>query len=59
MKLGVALLGEGGGEWIVHLDDGAMRVAAGLAADLQAATGKRTSRCKKQKSLYSRRYYGL
>jgi len=28
VKLGVALLGEGGGEWIVHLGDGVMRVAA-------------------------------
>jgi hypothetical protein len=28
VQLGVALTGAGGGEWVVHLDDGAMRVSA-------------------------------
>jgi hypothetical protein len=33
VQLGVALLGEGGGEWIVHLDDGSMRVSAAPRRD--------------------------
>jgi hypothetical protein len=33
VQLGVALQGEGGGEWIVHLDDGSMRVSATSRAD--------------------------